>query len=184
MDFSGSVIMGFESYIPVIEERFVIIPQLYGSLLFGKGSVNGINGAWNPTFKGPVPMYPYMNNLIGGTEMGRYIDHQLPFIGLNKVSFAFNNLAIARIDFRTRLFKNHYLTAMFNYGRSSIDLNNFFKDSPTLQWSELYKYNASNWWGAGLRYSIDTKIGPLSLDVSSSNISRKANFYFSYGYFF
>lgn len=180
----GSVIMGFESYIPVIEERFVIIPQLYGSLLFGKGSVNGINGAWNPTFKGPVPMYPYMNNLIGGTEMGRYIDHQLPFIGLNKVSFAFNNLAIARIDFRTRLFKNHYLTAMFNYGRSSIDLNNFFKDSPTLQWSELYKYNASNWWGAGLRYSIDTKIGPLSLDVSSSNISRKANIYFSYGYFF
>lgn len=180
----GSMVFGFESYIPVIEERFVIIPQLYGSFLFGKGSVNGINGAWNPTFKGPVPTYPYMNNLIGGTEMGRYIDHQLPFIGLNKVSFAFNNLAIARIDFRTRLFKNHYLTAMFNYGRSSIDLNNFFKDSPTLQWSELYKYNASNWWGAGLRYSIDTKIGPLSLDVSSSNISRKANIYFSYGYFF
>lgn len=180
----GSVIMGFESYIPVIEERFVIIPQLYGSFLFGKGSVNGINRAWNSTFRGPVPMYPYMNNLIGGTEMGRYIDHQLPFIGLNKISFAFNNLAIARIDFRTRLFKNHYLTAMFNYGRSSIDLNNFFKDNPTLQWSELYKYNASNWWGAGLRYSIDTKIGPLSLDVSSSNISRKANIYFSYGYFF
>ena len=44
--------------------------------------------------------------------------------------------------------------------------------------------NASNWWGAGVRYSIDTKLGPLSLDVSSSNISRKVNLYFSFGHYF
>ncbi|MBQ2127408.1 MAG: hypothetical protein II198_07090, partial [Bacteroidaceae bacterium] len=104
--------------------------------------------------------------------------------GLNKISFAFNNVGIARLDIRTRLFKKHYLTAMFNYGRSSIDLKNFLKEQDALQWSELYDYNASNWWGAGLRYSIDTKVGPLSFDVSSSNISRKANLYFSLGYFF
>ena len=73
---------------------------------------------------------------------------------------------------------------MFNYGRSSIDLDNFFKEKETLEWSEMYNYNASNWWGAGLRYSIDTKIGPLSLDISSSNVSRKVNLYFSLGHFF
>ena len=116
--------------------------------------------------------------------MGRHIDQQIPFIGLNKTSFAFNNVAIARIDVRTRLFKKHYLTAMINYGRSAIDIKNFFKESDVLQWSELYDYNASNWWGAGLRYSIDTKIGPLSFDVSSSNISPRVNLYFSLGYFF
>ena len=51
-------------------------------------------------------------------------------------------------------------------------------DGDVLQWSELYDYNASNWWGAGLRYSINTKIGPL-IDVSSSNISPRVNLYFS-----
>ena len=116
--------------------------------------------------------------------MGRYIDQQLPFIGVNKISLAFNNVAIARLDARLRLFKNHYLTGMVNYARSSIDIQNFFKTSDDLKWKELYDYNASNWWGAGVRYSIDTKIGPLSLDVNSSNISRKVNWYFSLGHFF
>ena len=73
---------------------------------------------------------------------------------------------------------------MFNYGRSSVDWNNFLKEQDELQWGELYDYNASNWWGAGVRYSIDTKLGPLNFDVSSSNISRKVTLYFSLGYFF
>ena len=180
----GSIVFGFESYIPVVEDRFVIVPQLYGSFLFGQGAVNGITGGWNSMFKGPVPMYPYMNNMIGGTEMGRHIDHQLPFIGLNKTSFAFNNIAILRADFRVRVHKGHYLTAMFNYGRSSIDFKNFFKERETLQWSELYDYNSSNWLGAGVRYSIDTKVGPLNFDISTSNISPSVNLYFSFGYFF
>ena len=60
--------------------------------------------------------------------MGRYINQQLPFIGVNNISLAFNNIAILRTDIRTRLFKNHYLTAIVNYARSSIDLKNFFKE--------------------------------------------------------
>ncbi len=31
---------------------------------------------------------------------------------------------------------------------------------------------------------IDTKAEPLHLDISTSNISRTVNLYFSYGYFF
>ena len=180
----GSIVFGVESYIPIVKNRVVVIPQLYGSFLFGKGAVNGTTDAWKPMFKGPVPCYPNMNNFLGGAEMGRYIDQHLPFIGLNKISFAFNNVAILRADIRTRLFKNHYLTAMVNYGRSAIDIENFFKQSNTLQWEEMYDYNASNWWGAGVRYSIDTKIGPVSFDVSSSNISRNVNLYFSLGHYF
>ena len=87
-------------------------------------------------------------------------------------------------DIRTRLFRNHYLTAIVNYARSSIDIKDFFKERKVLVWEELYSYNASNWWGAGLRYSIDTKIGPLSFDISSSNISKKVNLYFSMGHYF
>jgi NTE family protein len=180
----GSLVFGFQGYIPIIEDRLVVIPQAYGSVLFGKGAVNGRTDGWNKLFNGPVPAYPTMNNVIGGTEMGRYINHQLPFIGVNKISLTFNNLAILRADVRTRLFKNHYLTAMVNYARSSTDLKNFFKQTDELQWGEMYDYNASNWWGAGLRYSIDTKIGPISLDISSSNISKNVNVYFSLGHYF
>ena len=180
----ASLVFGFEGYVPVVKDRFVIVPQLYGSFLFGKGAVSGNEGGWNDLFKGPVPMYPYLNNIIGGAEMGRYIDHQLPFIGVNKTSFAFNNLAIARLDMRVRVYKNHYLTAMVNYARSSIDFPNFFEKSDELLWEGLYDYNASNWWGAGIRYSLDTKIGPLEFDISSSNISKSVNLYFSLGYYF
>ena len=166
------------------QDRLVLIPQLYGSFLFGKGSINGTSDSWNPVFDGPVPAYPAMNNIIGGAEMGRCIDQQLPFIGVNKVSLAFNNVAVVRTDVRTRLFNNHYFTGIVNYARSSVDFNNFFKESTELQWPELYDYNASNWWGAGVRYSIDTKSGPLSFDVTSSNISKTVNLYFSLGYYF
>ena len=129
-------------------------------------------------------MFAHMNNMIGGTEIGRYIDHQLPFIGLNKTSFAFNNVGIARVDLRFKIFRNHYLTGMFNYARSGVDFENFLKESNHLKWSEFYDYNASNGWGGGVRYSIDTKVGPLNLDVSSSNISKSVNLYFSFGYYF
>ena len=180
----GSAALRFEGYIPLGGDRVVLIPQLYGSILFGKGAVNGLTEGWNPEFTGPVPVYPSMNNVIGGVEAGRYIDNQLPFVGMNKISLAFNNIAIARADVRTRLFKNNYLTAIFNYARSSVDMKNFFKEKDELVWGDLYDYNASNWWGAGVRYSVDTKLGPVSLDVSSSNISHKVNVYFSVGYYF
>lgn len=180
----GSVTFGLEGYIPIIEDRIVLIPQLYGSFLFGKGSVNGISDSWSPLFNGPVPAYPSMNNVIGGAEKGRYIDQQLPFIGIKNLSLAFNNVAVARADLRARLFGNHYLTAIFNYARSSIDLKNFFKERDELVWGNLYDYNSSDWWGAGLRYSIDTKMGPLSFEISSSNISKNVNLYFSLGHYF
>ena len=63
-------------------------------------------------------------------------------------------------------------------------MKNFFKESGTLMWDSLYDYNASNWWGAGIRYSIDTKVGPVNFDVTSSNISKSVNLYFSFGYYF
>ena len=180
----GSLLFSFEGYIPIVENRLVVIPQLYGSFLFGKGAVGGLTNGWNPMFNGPVPSYPAMNNILGGAEKSRYIDHHLPFIGLNKISFAFNNVAIARADIRVRVHKNHYLTAMVNYGRSSVDFKSFFKKQEELIWPEMYDYNASNWWGAGVRYSIDTKLGPLNFDISSSNVSRKVNLYCSFGYYF
>lgn len=65
-----------------------------------------------------------------------------------------------------------------------MDFKSFIGKSSPLQWGELYDYNASNWWGGGVRYSIDTKIGPLAFDITSSNISHNVNLYFSWGHYF
>ena len=70
---------------------------------------------------------------------------------------------------------------MYALGYTSEEILDIISD---VDWGGLYDYNASNWWGAGMRYSIDTKIGPLNFDVSSSNISRKVNLYFSLGCYF
>lgn len=179
-----NALLGLEAYIPVVKDRFTIIPQLYASAIFGKGAESGYTDGVHDLFIGPVPKYAYLNNFVGGTERGRYVDQQIPFIGLNKLSLAYNYMAILRTDFRVRLFKEHYLTAMFNYGRSSIDLQNFFKDTGNPIWPTMYEKNSTNWWGAGIRYSIDTKLGPISLDVSSSNISPTVCIYANIGYYF
>lgn len=179
----GSLQFSLEGYIPVIRDRFTIIPQVYGSFLFGPGAENGMSISWSPNFQGPVPAYPCFNNLIGGVEMGKFIDHQIPFIGLNKMMFSFNNLAVLRADFRVRLFRRHFLTAMFNYARTGVDFMDVFKDDVPPKW-DYYDDNAGNLWGCGLSYSINSKIGPIRFDVSSSSLSPTVNLYFSLGYYF
>ena len=46
----GSLVFGFEGYVPIIEDRLVMIPQVYASVLFGKGSVNGTTNGWMRDF--------------------------------------------------------------------------------------------------------------------------------------
>lgn len=180
----GAVRYGIESYIPIIEDKFTIIPKTYGSFLFGKGAVNGLKYSWSPNFQGPVPVYPSFNNMIGGPEMGKFIDHQIPFIGLNKLTFAFNNMAVLRTDFRVKIFEHHYLIAMLNFARSGIDLKNFFKDDGIPQWEEYYETNSGTMIGGGIRYLIDSKFGPVSFDISTSNFSPTVNLYLCLGYYF
>ena len=62
---------------------------------------------------------------------------------LVRIPFSFGN---DNADLQTQSFKNHYLTAMINYARSSIDMKNFFNESDNLKWGDLYNYNASDWW--------------------------------------
>lgn len=180
----GNIHFYVKGYVPVVKNRVEFIPQLYGSFLFGAGATSGIDNSWSPNFNGPVPVFPCFNNVLGGSDMGKNLDHQVPFVGLNKLTFAFNNLAVVRTDVRVRLFKEHYLTAMVNYARSGIDFKNFFKDNGVPKWDYYYDYNSANAWGAGLRYSIKTKIGPLCIDVTSSTISPTLNIYCSLGYYF
>ncbi len=179
----GSTLIRFTGYIP-LHKRVTLIPQLYGSFLYGRDAFSGTYNGWNKNFSGPTPAYSVYNNIFGGSMSGRYLDQQLPWIGTNKPTLGFNETLVLRTDLRVNLFRKHYLTAMFNYLRDGIDFKNFFKQEEELLWPEMYDHNAYNAWGCGVQYSIDTKIGPISLDVSYSDITNKVALYFNLGYNF
>lgn len=109
-------------------------------------------------------------NAIGGSLAGRYVDQQLPFIGITNLVAMKNILTLYRTDFRFRLAKNHYFTATVNYVR---DCDRF----------EQY-IDGPGYFGAGIEYAYDTIFGPLAADVHWSDITGKVGVYLSVGYNF
>jgi NTE family protein len=109
-------------------------------------------------------------NAMGGSLAGRYVDQQMPFVGMNNLSAMKNILTIFRTDFRFRLAKNHYITGIVNYAR---DCDRFREYAQGL-----------GYFGAAAEYSYDTIFGPISFNVHWSNLTKKVGIYLSAGYSF
>ena len=114
----------------------------------------------------PIPFA----NVLGGEMLGRYVDHQLPFIGINNAAFRRNNLVVLRSDLRYELFRNNYITAAFNYSRDFYSFRQF--------------ETGENLYGFGLGYAYDTIVGPLKAIVHWSSMTRKVGAYLSLGFDF
>ncbi|MBO5419822.1 MAG: patatin-like phospholipase family protein [Bacteroidales bacterium] len=109
-------------------------------------------------------------NAIGGSLRGRYVDQQIPFIGMNHITAMKNILTVFRTDFRFRLGTNHYLTGIVNYVRDADRVSGYL-DGP-------------GYYGVGLEYSFDTIFGPLSANVHWSDLTNKVGVYLSAGFNF
>jgi NTE family protein len=160
----------FQSYITPKEGRFTIIPQVYGRF-----------ATHIDPFSSPVQYYN-LKNSCGGEIAGRHFENQMPFIGLTSVEDLFGtqkeNASILRCDLRYNFYGKHYLTAMYNIavpwgilgtgGTMFIDLFSFMSH------------------GAGLKYSYNSFLGPISLTAHWINTDDKNHFgaYFSFGYTF
>ena len=131
---------------------FAFIPSVNARFLFGA----------------EVPVAYF--NAMGGSLAGRYVDQQMPFIGVTNLSAMKNILTIFRTDYRFRLAKNHYLTGIVNYAR---DCDRFAEYGQGL-----------GYFGAGAEYSYDTIFGPISFNVHWSNLTKKVGLYLSAGYSF
>ncbi|MFA6895107.1 MAG: patatin-like phospholipase family protein [Bacteroidales bacterium] len=135
-----------------LTDRLVMIPSLHNRSLIG----------------GNVPV-SYMN-IMGGYEAGRYMDHQIAFMGFN-YSYAFRNiLSTAVLDARYRFGDNNYVFASINYATDNEGLLDFFQRKGI--------------WGARLGYSYNSIIGPLSFNLHWSNYTSKLGAYLSLGYSF
>lgn len=119
-------------------------------------------------FGNDVPL-AYMN-AMGGSIPGRYVDQQIPFVGINNLSAMRNILTVFRTDYRFRVAKNHYITGILNYARDSNDFPGYTK--------------GLGHFGAGIEYSFDAFFGPVSADIHWSSLTKKAGFYINIGYYF
>lgn len=134
------------------DEIFAFIPSFNFRFLFGPDI--------------PVAYF----NAMGGSLPGRYVDQQIPFIGITDLAAMKNILTVYRTDLRFRLARNHYLTGIVNYAR----------DCDTFQgYTEGLGY-----FGAGAEYSFDTIFGPISANIHWSNMTGKVGIYLSGGFNF
>jgi NTE family protein len=109
-------------------------------------------------------------NAMGGSLPGRYVDQQIPFVGITNLYATKNILTVFRTDFRFKIARNHYITGIVNYARDC----DFFREY----------VDGLGYFGAAAEYSYNTIFGPLSFNVHWSNLSNKAGFYLSAGYNF
>ena len=118
----------------------------------------------------PVPF----TNTIGGSMAGRYLDQQIPFIGINNAAAMQKILGVARADWRVKLLKNNYLTAIANYALSCDEISAF----------KNLDEDVAGYLGCGLQYTYNSIVGPLSLNVHWSSYTHNVGLYLSLGFDF
>lgn len=137
-----------------VSGRFAILPSLYGRIIIGD-----------------CKEIPYLN-YVGGTQAGRYMDQQMPFIGVNYANVVYNSAIIGKLAFRQKIGKKHYVYGIVNHLRSDNDFDGVI-------WGRGLKM-----WGCGLKYSYDSPVGPLSLNLHWSDFDHRVSAYVSLGHYF
>ncbi len=112
---------------------------------------------------------PY-SNLIGGDMPGRYVDQQIPFIGVGNSAYRRNCLVCVRADLRAEVMANNYISAIVNYARDFEDFARFEE--------------GENAFGVGLEYAYNSIVGPLKAQLFWSTLTRKVGFYAGLGFYF
>ncbi len=151
----GDILLSWKSYFTPGDWRITLVPQIYINEIIGNNILD------------------ISHNFVGGANAGRYLDHQLPFVGSLFTNKTKNFTTIARFDVRFRLFRKHYITGTCNYLRHSDKILKYFNSS-----------EAHDNWGYGLKYTIDTGVGPISLEGQWSDLTKSFLAYFSLGYYF
>lgn len=147
-----SAIKGYCEGVVRMSNRFSILPAIYGRFLIGKG-------------------VPYSKlNAMGGDVQSRFLQQQLPFVGINSVELMDNSLLIGTMKFRQRMGSVHYLTLTGNYALSSHKVSGLLKEK--------------SMFGCGVGYGLDSMFGPLEASFNYANHAEKVSMYVNLGFKF
>lgn len=170
--------MGFEADFAFFQRNFHRGNNLFATLKLNingaiplAGRVTLLPSLYYRSFIGNVKYAPYIN-YAGGSEYGRYISQQIPFVGINYADAFESNIIVGRLDLRGRLGKNHYLYGIVNYMRNAESLDLMFNE------------HGYGFWGTGIKYAYHTPLGPVSANCHWSDYNQKVGFYLSMGYYF
>ncbi|MCI1640243.1 MAG: patatin-like phospholipase family protein [Bacteroidales bacterium] len=109
-------------------------------------------------------------NLIGGSMAGRYLDQQIPFIGINNAVTLRSKILVGGLNFRFKLFKNNYLSYL-------CDMSDDFDDF------ESEKVGSAIF-GTGIEYGYNSIVGPLRMNIHWSSRTHRVGAYLSLGFDF
>lgn len=138
-----------------IGRHFALLPSLAGRAILGGGD---------------IPL-PYVN-LIGGRMAGRYLDQQIPFMGVTYAVGMPKVVLLAGLDARFRISTNNYVIATAGFGTSDNKLE------------DIFALESNFFSGFGLEYAYDSILGPIRADLHWSSLTHKVGFYVSLGFDF
>ena len=169
LDISGSLIIGG------LDQSIGLIGE--GSLGYRQAIPLAPRLTLVPSFNARVVLgdekpLPYIN-LVGGRLAGRYLDQQIPFMGVVNAVAMSPILAVAGLDLRYSPLPDHYFSAIVNFGHDASSFREFV--SPTVD---------TVFSGAGVEYAYNTVAGPLRADLHWSSLTGKVGLYISFGYDF
>lgn len=148
-----------EYYLTLDEGNMTISPKIFGRWLEGNS------------------YYFAYRNVAGGDLEARYMDYQMPFIGINTPQIIGDAAVVARCDFRLNIGDKHHVTAIANYLYATEGLTTFFSfGDPTRVFS-------SNW-GFALQYGYNASFGPITADIHWSDMTHSWGVYLNLGYYF
>ena len=110
-------------------------------------------------------------NIAGGSLAGRYLEQQVPFIGINYATPLSNKMVKAGVDFRMHLTRNNWLSLKGEAIRHSDSFDEMLFSGGTIA-------------GVGLEYVYNTIMGPLKFNVHYSNLTQRVGAYMSFGFDF
>lgn len=153
-DFSLSI-QGYISSTP----RLTFIPAFHSRVMFG--------------YDGDELWY---NNLAGGTIAGRYLAHQLPFVGMTNTIQLGPMAFVYSLETRYRIFEKTYLSLHANMlaHSSRSEMEKIGTDG----------YVATNYLGFAASIGYSSLLGPISLMVGTNSRDRALHAYFNIGFDF
>ncbi|MBQ2508942.1 MAG: patatin-like phospholipase family protein [Bacteroidales bacterium] len=155
LDARGSLV----AYFTTDKGRFTISPQVYGRWIEGN------------------TYYFAYRNVAGGDLAARYMDYQMPFIGINTPQIIGDATVILRTDCRLNLTEKHYVTLMTNYLYATEGLTTFFSFAN-------HDCVFQSHWGWGVQYGYNASFGPVTLDLHWSTLTHRFGIYVNMGFAF
>ena len=117
------------------------------------------------------PDYPVTKTtLIGGDTYSQYFNYHFPFIGLPPVVIANRYVHIGLLGLRYHLSNTQFLSILVNTLQQGNNLTDW-KESNAI-------------YGAGIKYSLKTVVGPIDVGIGYSNLNKKPTFSANLGYWF